>query len=69
VNGAAIVSGPLRAKITAAYPPSWEMRTLDPWAVGFGSLAQAETLLANLVKRRDALQAQLDEALCEPVLT
>jgi hypothetical protein len=65
--GVAMVAGPLREKIEAHYTPTWSMQTLDRWAVGHGCLGHAQALLAELQRKRDALQSQLDAALQEPV--
>lgn len=65
-NNCAMLATPLREKICAHYHPSWDMQTLDPWAVGYGPIATAEQRRADLVKKRDALQSRLDAALREP---
>jgi hypothetical protein len=65
-NEWAVIAGPLRERIMAAYTPTWDMPTLDPWAVGYGPLPTAQQRLAELTKRRDEAQARLDAALCEP---
>ena len=65
VNGKPILSDLLRSKICSAYAPSWD-GPHEPWEVGFGSLVQSKALLAELTKKRSALQSRLDWALQEP---
>ena len=62
LGGRASITEMLREKITSTYAPTWQMTDLDPWGVGFGSLAMSKQRLADLVSRRDAAQAQLDQA-------
>jgi hypothetical protein len=65
-NGAARLPTALADRIKAVYPPSWDLRNLDPWEVGYGSLPDAEARLAQLRQRYATAEGRLALAMREP---
>ncbi len=61
-SGAAVIPGPLREKLMAAFVPTWA-GGVDPWRYLFGDLRTCEKRLKELKAQRTAAQAALDAAL------